>query len=339
MIISRNPVFLFSVLLILISGCNTKRESLGSDNEIIVVASIEDQEDIRNVLKKIFSDTLYTPEPEPFYKIKFVSPKGFNNLKRQTNLAVASIGDNLLNPGTNLVKNLLGKDNYERTIDGGEHFIFTEDQFAKGQLFMILSGQSKDDIIQDIRGKEEWVRSRFNENFNRKQKKYLFDQMRRKDVEEDFMKKYQWSINIPWGWEIIQEKPDSNWVWLGREMPYQWVSVHWEEGLTAPDSLIAAEVGWNFPQKYYGHIRYHPYEFNIQQTSFLHWAGWRITGIWESEQEAQGGPFISYIIFDGVTDRTYHINLLIFYPGNDKSIYLRQLDLIAHSFHVREEQL
>jgi len=53
-IISRNPVFLFSVLLILISGCNTKRESLGSDNEIIVIASIEDQEDIRNVLKKYF---------------------------------------------------------------------------------------------------------------------------------------------------------------------------------------------------------------------------------------------------------------------------------------------
>ena len=160
--ISKNPVFLFSVLLILISGCSTKRESLGSDNEIIVIASIEDQEDIRNVLEKIFSDTLYTPEPEPFYKIKFVSPKGFNNLKRQTNLVVASIGDNLLNPGTSLVKNLLGKGNYERTIDSGDHFIFTEDQFAKGQLFMILSGQSKDDIIQDIRGKEEWVRSRFN---------------------------------------------------------------------------------------------------------------------------------------------------------------------------------
>ena len=50
-------MFLFSVLLILISGCNTKRESLGSDNEIIVIASIEAQEDIRNVLKKIFSDT------------------------------------------------------------------------------------------------------------------------------------------------------------------------------------------------------------------------------------------------------------------------------------------
>jgi hypothetical protein len=195
--ISRNPVFLFSVLLILISGCSTKRESLGSDNEIIVIASIEDQEDIRNVLEKIFSDTLYTPEPEPFYKMKFVSPKGFNNLKRQTNLAVASIGDNLLNPGTNLVKNLLGKDNYERTIDGGDHFIFTEDQFAKGQLFMILSGQSKDDIIQDIRGKEEWVRSRFNENFNRKQKKYLFDQMRRKDVEEDFMKNTSGVLTFP----------------------------------------------------------------------------------------------------------------------------------------------
>ena len=337
MMIPRNMVFLLSVLLIMTSGCSTKRESLGSDNEIIVIASIEDQEDIRDVLEIIFSDTLYTPEPESFYKIKFVNPKGFKNLKRQTNLAVASIGDDLLNPGTRLVKNLLGKDRYEETIYGGEHFILTENQFANGQLFMVLSGQSKEDIIQDVRGKAKWVKSRFNENFNRKQKKFLFDQMRRKDVEEKIMKKYQWSLKIPWGWEIIKENPDSNWIWLGREMPYQWVSVHWEEGLASPDSLSAADFGWNFPQKFYRHIRYHPYQFKIQQTDFLHWTGWKITGIWESAEEAQGGPFISYIFFDGVTDRTYHLNLLIFYPGNNKSIFLRQLDLIAHSFHVRPD--
>ena len=324
------------VLLIFLNGCNLKRESIGADNEIFVFTSKENRSDILRLMETIFNDTLFTPEPEPFYKIKFSSPNVFKNLNRQSNLVVASIGNNLLNPDTKLVRSLLGAERFQETISGNEHFIFSEDQFAQNQLFMILSGVSVDDIIQNIRGKELWIKDQFDKKFNRRQKKFLFQDLRRKEIEEKFLNKYDWTINIPWGWEIIQEHQDSNWVWLGKEMPYQWISILWQDDLITSDSLNAYQFELNFPQKYYGNIQYNEYKYSIQQSEFQDWQGWKITGIWESMEEAQGGPFLSYIFYDGVTNRTYHINYLIFYPGNNKSIYMRQLDLIAHSFRIKD---
>ena len=324
------------VLLIFLNGCNLKRESIGADNEIFVFTSKENRSDILRLMETIFNDTLFTPEPEPFYKIKFSSPNVFKNLNRQSNLVVASIGNNLLKQDTKLVRSLLGAERFQETISGNKHFIFSEDQFAQNQLFMILSGVSVDDIIQNIRGKELWIKNQFDEIFNRIQKKFLFQDLRRKKIEEKFLNKYDWTINIPWGWEIIQEHQDSNWGWLGKEMPYQWISILWQDDLITSDSLNAYQFELNFPQKYYGNIQYNEYKYSIQQSEFQDWQGWKISGIWESLEEAQGGPFLSYIFYDGLTNRTYHINYLIFYPGNNKSIYMRQLDLIAHSFRIKD---
>ena len=324
------------VLLIFLNGCNLKRESIGADNEIFVFTSKENRSDILRLMETIFNDTLFTPEPEPFYKIKFSSPNVFKNLNRQSNLVVASIGNNLLNPDTKLVRSLLGAERFQETISGNKHFIFSEDQFAQNQLFMILSGVSVDDIIQNIHGKELWIKDQFDKKFNRRQKKFLFQDLRREEIEEKLLKKYDWTINIPWGWEIIQEHQDSNWVWLGKEMPYQWISILWQDDLITSDSLNVYQFELNFPQKYYGNIQYNEYKYSIQQSEFQDWQGWKISGIWESLEEAQGGPFLSYIFYDGVTNRTYHINYLIFYPGNNKSIYMRQLDLIAHSFRIKD---
>jgi hypothetical protein len=69
---------------------------------------------------------------------------------------------------------------------------------------------------------------------------------------------------------------------------------------------------------------------------FNDWSGWRITGLWESLEEAQGGPFIAYTFYDGISDRTYYIHVLIYNPGGDKYLLLRQLDIIANTFYVEE---
>ena len=63
-------------------------------------------------------------------------------------------------------------------------------------------------------------------------------------------------------------------------------------------------------------------------------SAWRATGIWETSNllESKGGPFRSYVFYDDKKDLTYHLNYLIFYPGNSKSIFLRQADLILKTF-------
>lgn len=324
----------FIMAAFLLVGCSTKRESIGAADEIVVIASSEDRGSINNVLSQIFTDTLFTPRPEPVYKLKYADPNGFNKLKRQSNLIVSSIGTNELNPGTKLVKSLLGDELFESTINGNEQVIFSEDQFGRNQLFMIISGKTIDDIDEALIDKSEWIKSYFDSIFVEKQKKYLFGNDRLKKVSKEFKQKYGWEIQIPWGWEVLKELPDSNFVWLGREMPYQWFSIQWESGLIVNDSITAAKYSTRVPQDYYKSIKYNDYKYVMEQVIFNNWTAWKSYGIWESIEEAQGGPFLNYTWYDGVTDRTYNLNMLVYVPSKDKATFMRQLDIIAHSFNV-----
>ncbi len=325
----------FIIIGLLFISCSTKREAIGAADEIIVIVSNEDRENISSALSQIFIDTIYTPQPEPIYKLKYADPEGFKELKRQTNLILGSIGTNDLNPGTKLVKSLLGDELFDETINGNEQIIFSEDQFGRDQLFLIISGKTIDEIENALLEKSEWIRSYFDKIYVEKQKKYLFGNDRLKKISKEFEQKYGWEIKIPWGWEVIKELPDSNFVWLGREMPYQWFSIHWAEGLIIEDSTMAMEYSNRFPQAYYKNIRYNDYKYRIEQVDFNNWTAWKSFGIWESIEEARGGPFINYTWYDGVTDRTYNLNMLVFIPSKNKASYIRQLDIIAHSFNVK----
>ena len=107
----------YIVLALLMVSCSTKREAVGAADEIIVVVSKEDRSSINNALSQIFTDTLFTPQAEPIYKLKYADPTGFNELKRQSNLIIGSIGISELNLGTKLVKSLLGEGSFNETID------------------------------------------------------------------------------------------------------------------------------------------------------------------------------------------------------------------------------
>jgi len=325
----------FTVLALLIVSCSTKRESIGAADEIIVIVSNEDREGINSVLAQIFTDTMFTPQPEPIYKLKYADPIGFNELKRHTNLIVGSVGTNELNPGTKLVESLLGEELFKQTIDGSEQIIFSEDQFGRDQLFMVISGKTIDEIQLTLLAKSEWIKSYFDKNFIEKQKKYLFGNDRLKKLSKEFKQQYGWEIQIPWGWEVIKELPDSNFVWLGREMPYQWFSIHWQKGFLFEKEDEAAHYAYQFPLNYYKNIQINDYQFKIELVKFNEWSAWRSHGIWESLDEARGGPFINYTWYDAVTDRTYNLNMLVFIPSKDKATFMRQLDIIAHSFSVK----
>ena len=104
---------LFILLFLSLYSCDYKRDAIGGNDDIVVLAAKEDRQRVEELLSIVFNDTLKTPSPETFYNIKFAEPESFNALKTQTNLVIASIGDYDLNPGTKLVKGLLGNKKYE----------------------------------------------------------------------------------------------------------------------------------------------------------------------------------------------------------------------------------
>ena len=149
---------------------------------------------------------------------------------------------------------------------------------------------------------------------------------------------FGWSLKIPWGWEIIRASKDSQFVWIGKELPFQWIGIGWEEGSLVDDELLAGEYIWSWPSSHYGNIQFNYYKFEMKKSSYKDHQAWRAQGIWETIdlKESKGGPFRSYVFYNENNNRTYHLNYLIHRPGSDKSIFMRQLDLIIKTFSISQ---
>ena len=331
------PIIFFTGMILTSIGCDIKREAIGADDEIMVITDNASKEAITIALSSIFNDTIYTPKPESQYKLKYVDPVGYNGIKEINNVIIGSIGNNELNPSTKLVMTLLGEDRYLKSLQGKDQVVFTFDQFAKNQVFMILSANSVDDLMSSLNGKREWIKEQFDEKMKQRQRNFLFKSARHKKEEKALAEKYPWSIKIPWGWEVIKDSVEAHFVWLGREMPYQWITIHGENGIIATDSTEAANYAISFPSKYFEHIQTNPYKFKAELAEFNHWNAWHYTGVWESKEDAKGGPFASYLFYDGQTDKSYYISTLLHFPQKRKNLYMRQLDVIASSFAIQEK--
>ncbi|MFQ6614108.1 MAG: DUF4837 family protein, partial [Fidelibacterota bacterium] len=184
-------------MLLLLAGCGIKRKALGAENEIIILASRSDRPALREILESVFNDTIYTPQPEPAWILRFTDPEGFPDLKRRTLLVIGSLGDQPGNLGTKVIRALLGPERFARTLEPGNHLIFTRDQFAKDQLFLILSARNKADLYREVMEKRDFIRSQYEKLYHQRQGKYLFSSHRQKKLEQRLEKQYGWRISIP----------------------------------------------------------------------------------------------------------------------------------------------
>tara|TARA_Y100001970_G_scaffold91195_1_gene115036 strand:+ start:2900 stop:3952 length:1053 start_codon:yes stop_codon:yes gene_type:complete len=327
--------FVTIICLVFFNSCENKRDALGADNEIRVICSEIDKAHIQQYLKEIFIDTLYTPEPEPFYHLKFSAPETFSELKSQSQVVVATIDEETNSSGYRLIRKLLPEKDFN-SMRVSNPVLISQNIYAKKQLFMIINANSIEQLIPTIDEKRNGIRKLFREHFIKRQHPFLFNDHMNESIQDSLIEKFGWDIKVPWGWEIIKIKQDSNFVWLGKEMPFQWIGIGWESGNLVNDELSAGNHIWNWMQVNYGTVRINNYKFKLDKTEFKSGLAWRAQGIWETIdlKDSKGGPFKSYMFYDDKNDKTYHLNYLIHHPGKDKSIFMRQMDMIIKTFKI-----
>ena len=327
--------FLF---FITIFSCSTKRDALGADNEIRVICSDVDKEVVNKYLNQIFNDTLFCPEPEPFYHFKFSQPETYDNLKNQSKIIIAAINRDIGNPGVQLLKKILPEKQYFNTLKN-DPVILSKNVFSNKQLFMIINANSDTSLFKNLEDKRNSFRRIFNEHFNLRQKKYLVHENRNIKLEDTLKTDFGWNMHIPWGWIKIKGNKDSNFVWLGKEMPFQWIGISYIDGdiVSEMNSLDVGQYIWDWPENFYKNIRFNNYKFILDEMPFNGSIAWRAKGVWETTNkiDAKGGPFCSYLFYDKISNKTYYMNYLIHHPGNNKSIYMRKLDLMIKTFSTK----
>ena len=333
-----NSLFLF-LLCLLIFGCAGKKDSLGTDDEIRVICSKIDEPVIKDYLASVFDDTIYTPAPEPLFKLIFSRPEHYDDLKEYAQVIIAAVNRNSTNPGYRLLKKLLPEGQLNNSEDDNP-VLLTRDLHAKDQVYVVINASNKEHLFNYLDKNKCLLRKHYDEQFKLRGSRFLFND-NQTQIEEKINEDYGWFLKIPWGWEVLRNDDKMNFFWMGSEYPYRWMSIKWDSGNNINDELSLGKQIWNFPINHYKSIRFNENRFKLDRIYFNDYKGWQCSGIWESMDslDAKGGPFYSYIFYDHHSDRTFHINTLVHNPGKSKAVYIRQMELIAKSFrsNVREK--
>jgi len=176
--------------LFFLSGCGLSPQTKGADDVLTVFCSLEDRPRAELILNQLFNDTLFTPEPEPYYKIHFIEPEDFWRFKMFANLVIVSVGDDPTNPATALAKHLLAPEVYRAALTGPEHLFLTLEPYARNQVLLVISGITAEDIVKSIPRRQKEIKQIMEAQFLQRQSESLFPRRSQKKLEQKLFQKY-----------------------------------------------------------------------------------------------------------------------------------------------------
>jgi len=331
-------LLLFLLILLLAFSCSkTKDKSKGPLDVVYVLSDDSTWAQIKTTVDTIFSEYgIMTPEFQPYFHVAWydiVKLKIFANYKNL--MVVADLDENSL--ATKLVNKILPPESLALAKSDSINVFSIDDQFARDQVFMLIAGSDMEKVSQSIIQRKDKIFAKYNSVYKIRAKENLYDNREKKSLSRVMWDKYKWIVRIPKKFIPLTEAPDSNFVWLGASLPYRWFSVTWEEGmntkLMTPNGMMEKRqiIG-----DYYDGIKADTTYISHYYTKLNDWDALKMTGLWFSEVEAKGGPFLSYAFYDSHSNRTYLLDALVFEPTPDKvTDYFRQMEIMCQTFRTK----
>jgi hypothetical protein len=120
---------------------------------------------------------------------------------------------------------------------------------------------------------------------------------------------------------------------MGRGFPYRWITIHKSE----KSKYTKKDEAWNQLTKEYADLMPHIRIGNYMRSVFRYKNDDKTTnimrGIYEHDESESGGPFFVYIFDTDSVNEVILVSGFVHYPGNDKLLLLKQLEIIAKTLH------
>ncbi|MEE9464345.1 MAG: DUF4837 family protein [Candidatus Neomarinimicrobiota bacterium] len=330
----RKSITILVGLLLTGTACDYKPAVIGQENLLVIITSDEDRPLLEPLLEEVFLREIATPAPEPIFQLKWATPYEFEDYQHYKNLIVASLSNPVDSTGDLLARRILGVERVEQALTGGNPIYLATDYLAKGQIFLGITAHSSEHAQQELERLETWIFDQFEQQLRRRQYESVYKYKTEKKLGQQLEKDYGFSLRIQHGFIIIKEKPEQNFVWLGRGYPYRWVAIHWVEG---GDSIQIDRV-WAWEQMEYiaDDLFAAIYLDSLFRTTELGMEkGHEIMiqrGVWAHKQQTAGGPFVNYIFRDRGQNRIYFLTGVVFNPGRSKVLLIKRIETMMRTF-------
>ena len=327
-------IFIYLFIGILFSGCiRSKPGAVGDPREIIVCADQEVFRQVEEALKSVLERELITPQPEKVFYVKKIDPGNLPLYKKHRHqILIGTFDSNGI--CSMKIKEMLN-DNIETSMREGKYFSFVENgKDALGQLRMFLMANNIDELKQKIAENSGFIFNQFNNALNKSSARRMFGQMENVELEERLFKSYKWTMRMQPDYLVTKEDSANNFIWLRRFQPDRMIAVHWKES----EDGFELDENWTVEtRKFLGKEYLLGMEIvegytKFERVSFSGRDALEMEGLWENNEKGIGGFFRSYAFFEPKTKRIYFIDISVFAPDKEKMPFIRQLDIIAHTF-------
>ncbi len=324
-------------ILVALTACGVKKIAKGPADIIYVLASDEVRDVVQTAVDSTFSYGIRTPEFQRYFQTDWRPLDELNEyIYFPHTIVIADL--NVNNTATQFVKGLLSAERLESIKEDTVAMFALPDTWQSIQMLTLIVGYDMQKLADFILERQGWLYSKYDQKYIERQSKYLFNQYEQKDLARKLWHKYHWTMRMPSDYMIIKEYPNRNFVWLGRALPYRWISVSWADGiktewLTANGLFDKRQEIGTLYQQIQTEKRFLGYKF----MKLGIWDALRMYGLWYHEEKAQGGPFVTYAFYDEQSDRTFVIDMMVYAPGEKVTNYLRHLEIMTRTFQTVEE--
>lgn len=322
-------LFFSLFLMLFLVGCNNNGEederimstSSGNINNVTVVLENEGWE---GAIGEALRNTLAAPvdglpQEEPLFSLNQMPPEAFTGFVRKNRL---------------FIKIEQGKD---------ANFGIFKEPFAQPQTGVLITGQSKDEIVDQIyKNADEIVRIFKNTEIREKQRRI------RKSLKDDSRLKEQLGVSLKFPTAYRYAIEDEDFFWIRKDIPkgmmelmvYE-VPLHVIEKDTniianiikMRDSIGQAHIPGPVEGSYMiTEEAYAPYLFESQLDGKF---AWETRGTWEVKGAFMAGPFINYAVRDSANNRYVILEGFAFSPATGKRDNMFELDAILQSLKIQ----
>ena len=370
MLPSRHWAWLSAAMLLMLgtTGCSPNDDyrpaAVGQEGAITIVI---DSTQWRGEVGEALRDQLASPiatlpgAPEASFELQAIpinGPISQEQIRRQKNLIfVSPLSDSTAE--ARFMRDRLDGEARQAIEAGGAAVVARPDLWRRSQMVVYVTAADAELLTETINDRGDDLRYTFNDVTRERIEGEMFERGRQFEIEDRLMERHDFAVNAQHDYFIAIDTTvrQTGFVWL-RRVPSadSWRSlfIYYEENadpskLTPEwiyqtrDSLarkyITGTVG-GFPEI---DVR-RPLE--TENIDFLGRYGFETRGLWDMVsyndstdariQYGDAGPLLVYAFYDQPAGRIYLVDGMVFAPGYEKREFLRQLEVIAHTFRTKQ---
>ena len=319
-------------ILIILSNCaRPKEEAIGYDDVITVLCDDSNWEACEPILAKTFGKIYQTPPTETLYQFRRIDAADLNSKIFNKNILILTRLESTSSI-TPQVRSMLPDTTLKNIRKNPRGYFYQKDPYASGQALIVVVANSVADLRSRLEVNQDKLFNFVEKTMFERNTAFVYRSGEQFELAESYFDQYGFYLRMMHDYVEIENSPQKKMIWLGRDFPYRWLVVSWENANEKTlesqlDALLKSTFGSRLSS-----VTLNPDYLRAEQIWFKQSSTIKYYGLWQSKEEVKGGPFIAYGFYEPVKDRIYLVSGIVHAPDKAKLPYIRQMETIIRTF-------